>query len=319
MTPSYTGSMLAPAWFADLADLVDLLDTEYFEAGFRLGLASLAVGLVLSLVVRRSILPLPVAGLLIAGATVWGLDLADVPLDATLGALGAILLGAAVGRLPRVPRWVPPLAVVPGAVWFAAQAPVTELQWVRILMTVTIVVGGLAISDFERRHGDMGLGLVFFTLAVLGMFVSVPDTETALVVGAVTVPIALLAWPSVRLSLGPEGAYLAVAMFVWVTAQGGGGRPPSIIGSVACLGVLLIEPIFARFIPSVPSLTRWMTGSAAGAVVSSIPQFVMVVICARIAARFTEEAPAILVVVGGYAAMTAWILRSRRHENREVA
>jgi hypothetical protein len=185
------------------------------------------------------------------------------------------------------------------------------LTWVRILALVLIPLGGLLMSEFESRHDRMGLGVVFFTLAVLGMFAAVPDTEGALVLMMVTVPVALLAWPVVTGSMGSEGAYLAVAMFLWVTAAGGGGRPASIIGSVACLGLLFAEPILVRFDPTLAGLTTWLTGSPVGPVLASVPQFVVVVICSRVAARFTSEAPAIAVVILAYGAIVLWVRRSR--------
>ena len=91
-------------------------------------------------------------------------------------------------------------------------------------MVVLIPVGGYLIGEFERRHDRLGLGVIFFTLAVLGMFSAVPDTEQALTIGAAAVPLTLLAWPKVAASVGIEGAYAAVAIFLFVTAAGGQPR-----------------------------------------------------------------------------------------------
>jgi hypothetical protein len=117
---------------------------------------------------------------------------------------------------------------------------------------------------------------------------------------AVVFPIAFLAWPRVAVSLGVEGAYLAVAVFVWVVAQGGGGRPPSILGSVACLGLLLLEPVIIRLRPTAVKLTTWFNHNALGAVLASLPQFFIVVLCSRVAARFSSYLPAIIVIAFVY-------------------
>ena len=303
-----------------MSDLVELLDTSHFKTGLRLGLVALVAGWGFILAFGRKRPPLPIGGLLIAGATVGGLYLVGEPLDSAVPALVLILIGSLTTRVLRTPRWVQPLAVVPGAVWLAVGTSVTELQWVRILMVVVIPLGGFLISDFELRYDRMGLGVIFFTLAALGIFAAVPDTEEALVITAAAVPITLLAWPRVTISLGSEGAYLAVAMFLWVTAAGGGGRPASIVGASAGLGLLLLEPIVVAVNPLAAKVTTWMTGSSAGAVVASIPQFVVVVICSRVAARFTQESLALLLVIVAYGATVAvgWVAVSRGLDSRQT-
>jgi hypothetical protein len=161
-------------------------------------------------------------------------------------------------------------------------------------------LAGFAINDFERRHAGMGLGVVFYTIAVLGMFAAVPDTEWAVALVAVAISVAFLAWPKVAASLGPEGAYVAVAVYLWVAAQGGEARPPSIIGSAACLGLLLIEPVVIALKPSAVKLTTWFNHTPAGAVLASLPQFLVMVVSSRVAARFSTFLPAIAVVAAVY-------------------
>jgi hypothetical protein len=56
----------------------------------------------------------------------------------------------------------------------------------------------------------------------------------------------------IRAGLGYVGAYPLVAVMVWATAVGGEGRPASIIGGWACLGALVILPLYRR------SLRTWI-------------------------------------------------------------
>lgn len=281
----------------DLIDVLELLQTPPFMTGLRYGLVALVVGWVLRFALGRDRTPLPVAGIFITLAMIFTLIRIEETVSAELPALGVILGGALLTRLPWFPNWAHPVLVLPGAVWFALATPVTELMWVRVLIMVLVPLAGFLINDFERRHSSLGLGVVFYTLAVLGMFAAVPDTEWAVALVAVSVSVSFLAWPKVGASLGPEGSYLAVAVFLWVAAQGGAARPPSIIGSAACLGLLLLEPVVIAFKASAVKLTTWFNHNAAGAVIASMPQFVVMVLCSRVAARFTEEIPAILVVL----------------------
>ncbi|HSJ82175.1 MAG TPA: hypothetical protein VLA91_00010 [Acidimicrobiia bacterium] len=285
----------------DLIDVWDLLGSPHFTTGLRFGLVALAIGWTLRLLLGPGRRPLPIAGILIAVAMLFSLSRVEESVIAELPALGAILAGAMLVRIPRVPTWTQPILVLPGAVWFALSTSVTMLPGIRTLLIVLIPLAGFAINDFERRHTGMGLGVVFYTIAVLGMFAAVPDTEWAVALVAVSISITFLAWPGVAASLGPEGAYLAVAVFLWVAAQGGEARPPSIVGSAACLGLLVIEPVVLAFKPTAVKLTTWFNHTPAGAVLASLPHFLVMVVCSRVAARFTTFLPAILVVIGVYA------------------
>lgn len=284
-----------------MSDIFSLLDTAYFRAGLRLGLIALAAGWALRFIFGRERPPLPIAGVLLAAATLGGLHLTSEPLGPAVLAVLAIVVGVYAARVVGAPGWMQPIAAFPGALWLALETPATNLVWVRVLIAVLIPVAGFLISDFEMRHDRMGLGVIFFTLAVLGMFAAVPDTEQALIITAAALAITLLAWPWPAASLGPEGGYAAVAVLLIVMAMGGEGRPPSIIGSAACLGLLLIEPVLVRLRPSSMRMLTWVNRNWVGAVLASLPQFAVVVLCSRVAARFETNLPTILVVAVVYA------------------
>ena len=205
--------------------------------------------------------------------------------------------------------------------WLAFGAPVGGLTWARVFWAIVTVVAGYLITDFETRHDRMGLGVIFFAVATVGVFAAVPDTEEALIITAASLPITLLAWPKVAASLGAEGSYLAVAMLLWVTVAGGEGRPSSIIGSAACLGLLLIEPVLMTVRPKVASLYTGLKRNWFGAVLATLPHLLVVILCSRIAARFQLELATILVV-GIVYALTVWaalFFASRRPQPKEDA
>ena len=288
-----------------MSDVIALLDTDYFQVGLRFGLGALALGWALALLLRKRGRHLPIAGVLISAATMATLIMLDEPVATEFGALGLILVGALVPRLARLPGWTVPLAVMPGSIWLALSTSTTELVWVRIAIAVLVPLGGYLISDFEERYENLGLGVVFYALACLGVFVAVPDTEWARVLIATAVPVTFLAWPRVVASLGTEGSYLAVAVLILVSAHGGGQRPASIVGSIACLGLLFLEPLAIYMSPSIVGITNSLRQNWAGAVIASLPQFVVVALCSRVAARFTREIPAFVVVVLVYMATLA--------------
>ncbi len=296
-----------------MSDLIDLLDTTYFQSGLRFGLIGLGVGLLITLALRRP-RPLPIGGLLIFAAVVaafWRLEeFGRGPVQA----IGLILVGVVAVRLFKGSDLLVAAGSIPGSVWLAVSTEVTDLTWVRVVVAILIPVGGYLINDFEKRHAGLGLGVIFFSLAVLGVFLAVPDTEWALVLIAVTTPITFLAWPRPRVSLGVEGAYMSLAVFILITAQGGGPRPASIVGGLACLGLLLIEPVLLFFQPRIVRLTSWPRRDWKGAVVASVPQVVVVAICSRIAARFTNELPALIVVVLAYAVTVVIAVTASRDE-----
>jgi hypothetical protein len=77
------------------------------------------------------------------------------------------------------------------------------------------------------------------------------------------------------------------------------------VGSIACLGLLVLEPIAFAMSPSIVAITTAMRQNWAGAVLASVPQFVVVALCSRVAAAFTSELPAFITVVVVYMATLA--------------
>lgn len=283
-----------------MSDLIDLLDTDFFQVGLRFGLAALVLGWIAVVIGQRTRRPVPVAGVLITFATFTALVALGEEVTPDLVGLGLMVVGVVLARLLRATDWLVALAAVPGALWIAIGTSSTNLLWVRIAIVVVVPVAGFLTSDFEKRYEGIGLGVVFYTLAALGVFVAVPDTEWARTLVAVAVPIAFLSWPKAAASLGAEGSYLAVTTLILVAAHGGEGRPASIVGGVACLGLLVLEPIAMAMASEVVKLSSLFRRNWAGVVLAALPQFVIVALCSRVAARFTRELPALIAVVVVY-------------------
>ena len=235
--------------------VIELLDYPGFRTGLAVGTVSLLAILFVVVRGRRSgsgRLP-PVAGIALVAAAVVALDL-EGPRTLLSGrvvaGLALLLIGpfvAAVSRGDRrVPPWVAALAAIPGGAvvaWAASAANSTD--WVPLLVFASTVIGGALVADFDYGNARAGLGPVLLAIAVVGMYSTLPDTEQVIVVMGVTLPLAFLGTPIALAAIGP-GAYGVVGLVGWVAAVGGRGRPGAVVGAIACLGVMLVEPLARR-------------------------------------------------------------------------
>lgn len=115
--------------------------------------------------------------------------------------------------------------------------------WVVVLLVVGPALGGAAAADLDRSGGRSGTGPLLFGIAVVALYLTVPDTELALVLLGVTAPLMLLAFPWPIARLGDGGAYAAVGLFLWVATLGGVGRPAATVGGAVALGVLVLDRV----------------------------------------------------------------------------
>lgn len=176
-----------------------------------------------------SVVPAALLGLGgVAAALAW--------LDRRRQATGRALLTAAVLMTP----FVAVLAVDVSSTW-----------WVRGFVGASVVLGAIAASRTDAAWGDTGVPPALYAITAAGVFAAVPDTEQAATLLGASVPLAMCGWPLGHARLGPIGAGAATALLVWVAAVGGRGREPSIVGAVACLGLLVTLPA-----------DRWLAGRA---------------------------------------------------------
>ena len=186
----------------------------------------------------------PVTGVLMAAAALWVIGQWRAPTPAMLVGLAGVAGIAAASRLPGWPRpaLTAPLAAIPFAGLLALAPGVPSIGWVRALVVGGVAAGAMAAARTDASWGATGLTPVLYAITAFGVFAAVPDTEEAAVLLGASVPAALCGWPLGRARLGPAGAAGAAALMVWVSAVGGRGRLPSIVGAVACLGLLATLP-----------------------------------------------------------------------------
>jgi hypothetical protein len=182
----------------------------------------------------------------------------DLAVGLAFGA-AALLVGALAFTWRRARRGgvvatlagLAPAAAGVGALAAAGVVPAgREAGLAPAVAVAAALVAGALLADFDRRRHD-GLALPLWAVTVAGVWATVPDVEAAVVVLGAALPPALLGWPSPLarggvVALGPAGALAGAGLLVWVVATDGAGRPGSMVGGLACLGVLAVEPVARR-------------------------------------------------------------------------
>lgn len=276
-------------------------------------MAAVAVGVLVGVVWRQvKDRAAPVAGLVLAGAGLVGLaDVIALPNEVLIGC-GALALG---GLVADRFRWALTGAAtaLPGAV-ILSTAPGVPTDWTRILIIVTVCVGGTAMADVDRRFRNTGLGPVLLALTIAGAYATVPETRRTLVLVGAALPLPLLGWPAPLASLGRAGCYPAVGLLMWCVALDGPFRQGSLIGAAACLGLFLVEPVAHRLagrrspIKGIPDEPRWLW-----VIVVAAGHLALVYVASRVAGlRDTAgEAGAIALVAAGAAVVALYALAQR--------
>ncbi|HAS11816.1 MAG TPA: hypothetical protein DCS55_15070 [Acidimicrobiaceae bacterium] len=277
----------------------DAPDWDRLAIGLQTGVVALAVGLALHRAERgRGWTYLPVGGLVLTGSALVAMvrsDLADVRLATGVGALGLLgLLGDRIGR------WWPAvlLPAVPVA-WWLVPSPTRRSLWIEPAAVATIVVSG-ALLAADRRRLASGLAVALFPISLVGVYITVPETDWSIVALGATLPLIFLGWPVPVVSFGVGGALAASGLLAWVTVSGGDSRHGSIVGGLACLGLLVLEPV-ARLLAGGRSLLDrihrpWLSTSLA-----AFAHITVVILAARVAGLRAEaaEAAAIVALIAG--------------------
>jgi hypothetical protein len=125
--------------------------------------------------------------------------------------------------------------------------PAVRLDTGRLALAASAaVVAGALLADFDRRRWRDGLTLPLLAVSAAGIWATVPDVEAAVIVLGVFAAFAPLGWPLLRSAppaLGRAGSLATAGVLAWTVVTGGAGRPGSIAGGLACLGVLAVEPL----------------------------------------------------------------------------
>jgi hypothetical protein len=189
--------------------------------------------------------------------------------------------------------------LVPGALVLASAVPDGWELWLRATTVAATVLLAPLVVVFAKR--DPRVVAVLFAVAGVGLYACVPDTEHARTVLGALLAAGLLGLDP-ALPAGP-GASAVTGLFVWTAVVDGHGRPGSVVGAVACLGVLVLAP-----------LAGWARASRRAPVLLVGVQVVLAAYASRVAgfrdsraAALALALPALVIaylVLAGYAVLT---------------
>jgi len=311
MTPAFASvgpSALAALVGGPLEAPVDISG----EVGW-VGLAAAAVLAVTALVLRRLRRPLPAAGLAMAAAGMVAVAIADTDeAGGTLHVLGiaAAAAGAWAGRVLRLPLVLRPVLVVPGiAVTVEAMhlADRSTVVWPTVI--VASVLAAL-VADADESLAGSAVGPPLLAVSIFGMYVTIPETGQILPVLVVAVPIALVGAPLCLARLGAAGSGAIIALLAAVVAEGGQARAASIVGGLAAVGVLALEPVARRLVPGAPA---WPADWRSPRILAlAALQVVIVLVMSRVAGlRDDLEGATVIAVVTGVLGLAALVVMLR--------
>ena len=183
-----------------------------------------------------------------------------------------------------------------GALLVAFASPVPA--WARVAVAVTSSLGAVAAAETDRRWQHEAIGPALLLVAAIGIFCAVPDTaESGALMGA-AMAAAALGWPLRVARLGGGWAAAVVALSAWAVAVGGRGRPLSVLGGLACLGLLVAWPMGRRIARDLRLPAR-----AAVPALVIIAQLGVVAVASRVAGISFD--PAVAVPVAAASAVAA--------------
>ena len=230
-----------------------LIDFPGFQDGFWWGLlatgAVLGAGWVAVSIRRRSGTPLGLVGpawalvsLGLLGGSIGSTGTDVIPSGLLWGLLVLVVGGELADRTPN-PIFIGIVFSVPGAVLIGLSRDFPGPAWTKWVVIGVVAIGGPLAADLDRRTARLGLGPLLWLVAVAGLYWTVPDTERVRPLIGAAVPLAFCGWPKRWSRMGAGGIGAAIGVFTWVAAVEGRGRPGSIVGAAASLGLFVAEPI----------------------------------------------------------------------------
>jgi hypothetical protein len=253
---------------------------------------SLAVGVIALVIVailvwwrsrdaRRWFEPVEWGWLAVLGV-ISALDLTGHLLPSTALGLALLLIAGAVTQRWRLSTvWLAAL-MLPGAVVIGAALALRQIlpAWANAAVILGTVIGGCTGATLDRHRESRGYAPLLFAVSSAGLYATVPDTDFALILAGVLLPMGLLCLPRYRMITGAAGAAGLSGCVCVVAAIGGYGRPSAIVGGIACLGVVALAPALAKLASSVKAGRRELMPSLVIAI-----HVVLVWYAARIAGR----------------------------------
>ncbi len=223
--------------------MIEALVSEELLRGAAAGVVGLMVVLGAGIIQRsRHRRPPPLVGVVLAVAVIVGMR-DRVP----TGVVAAVVLLAGAGLVADVwgrARLVVPLLALPGALALAGESTLAGgPPWLPWLVVGAVILGGPLMGSFDDRWRAHGYGPVLIAATAAGIYATVPDTEGALVVLGAAAVLAWAGWPWPLAGLGWAGSLAVTGVIVWSASSDGLDRPASIVGGVACFGLLWVEPL----------------------------------------------------------------------------
>ena len=164
-----------------------------------------------------------------------------VALDRLPGAaLGVTAVFAVADVLPEpLPRWA---TAVMGAVVLALAVDPAGAFPSGVVGGVVALGVGVALGALAPTVGPL-VGTLLVLGSALGVYLTVPDTEGILAVGAVLAPLVVLVlW---RPRDGWTGSFALAGLLAWAAADGGRGRPGAAVGALACVALIALPVVVA--------------------------------------------------------------------------
>lgn len=281
----------SPPMSDSLPTLIDLFTRTDFLVGGFFGLTGLVV-IYFARTDEGSVLEW---GLTLTAAAFLAVSLAVGSRLTLLASLIALAVGGWMARPPggsaRAPfGW---LLIAAGAVAMVVRGGFADIGWLSVLAPLVTVLIGSALAAWASRLPQEMLG-VMIAISVFGIWVTVPETETARALLGASLPLALATLPFIRAKLGYSGAFALAGILVWVVATGGEARSASVIGGWACIGAIAILPLYN------PPPTALVGGKRTMTV---LIHAVIVVVASRVIGLWESGGLALLAVLGLFIAV----------------
>jgi hypothetical protein len=166
--------------------------------------------------------------------------------DAAERLLIGLPLLAGAGHLARAARWryaTRALVAVPGAAVIGIGVASETRGWLAPVLVLFTVLAAASLTDPHSPAAIDSIGLTLLAITFAGIYVTVPDTEDAALVLAVAAPFVAIAWPVGAAEIGSGGAAACAGIIAWLAGTGGYGRSGSVLGALACIGLLGAIPL----------------------------------------------------------------------------
>ncbi len=226
-----------------------LLTSSEAVTGYLVGIVALLAVAFWWVFARR---PIPAAGIAIALGSAAAIDrVYDAPVELLAG-LGLLVLA---GLIPVESDIAVMALTIPGAALIGYTYVDAGQPELIVLVTAGTVLFGALVARYDSpATGDATTLLV---IAYLGVLIIVPDTDIAIVIAAVALPMAAAGFPARIAHVGRSGALAATGLLMWTIASGAAARTAALIVGVAALGILIADPLVrivrGKIQPAVPA------------------------------------------------------------------